>query len=522
MKKSIRIISALLCALIVSTVLPFSAFADEGGTYGIFTYEFEYGKLIITGCEVPESGEVVIPGIIGNNFVTRIGEGAFKETNVKNVYIPESVDTIDTAAFYGCTSLERISIPTTVQIVEGNAFWNCSNFETVCYYGSQFSEIESGYVSWSDIQIGDGNEFMVNAARCYHSHENAEIQTVGYTAPECETDGYSGDKYFTECGVVAEIGSVIEKNGHTSGGWKVVYEPTLDAVGKEEERCSICKELLNEREIPKLIGVEKIEINRESVEILNGSTVQLNVKVYPENASNVTVSWSSDNASVATVNNSGLVTAKGLGKAVITVTAKGENGEFTDTCEVTVLPRDFTVKWVAESGTTTETVKEGSSITKPADPEKSGYTFAGWSPDVPDVMPAKDMTFTAKFVLIAHPDTALKIEKPSVDKINYGDTLILHANITEKPETATVEWSVEGTGVEIEPSEDGMTCAVTSAGNGDVIVKAKLVDENGKDIIDEDGNCIETSRKLVSKAGFFQKLISFFKNLFGSNRIIEK
>lgn len=371
MKKSFRIISALLCVLIISTVLPFTAFAAEGGTYGIFTYEFEYGKLIITGCDVPENGVVVIPEVIGNNFVTRIGSGAFKETNVKNVYISKTVDTIDTEAFYACKSLEKISIPTTVQIVEGSAFWNCSGIENVCYYGSSFSEIESSYKSWTNIQIGDGNEFMVYAARHYHSHENAETETVGYIAPECETEGYSGDKYFKECGVIAEIGTAIEKNGHSSGGWTVVDEPTFDEEGREEERCSVCNALMNERAIPKLIGV-------------------------------------------------------------------------------------------------------------------------------------------------------FEIEKPSVEKINYGDTLILHINVTNKPETAAVEWSFDGTGVEIEPSEDGMTCAVTSTGSGDVVVKAKLVDENGDDVTDEDGNSIEASRKLVSKAGFFQKLISFFKNLFGSDRIIEK
>ncbi len=522
MKNSLKIISAALCVLIISACLPFSAFASESGTYGIFTYELEYGKAVITGCDVPESGEVVIPDIIGNNFVTRIGEGAFKGTKVKNVYIPEGVDTIDTEAFHGCLSLERISVPTSVVIVEGNAFWNCDKIKTVCYYDSQFSKTKSSYDSWSLIQIGDGNEFMNNAARCYHSHDDAEKTTVGYIAPECDVDGYTGDKYFVECGVIAEIGTVIPQNGHTSGGWNTVLDPTLDAVGKEEERCTVCKDLLDEREIPKLIGVEKVTLDKTSAEILNTATLQLNATVDPDDASNVSVKWSSDNTAVATVSNSGLVTAKGLGEAVITVTATGENGSFAAECEITVLPREFTVKWVTENGTTTETLKEGSKITKPADPEKSGYTFAGWTPDVPETMPSKNMTFTAKFALIAHPDTEINIEKPSVEKINYGDILILHANINEKPGTASVEWSVEGTGVEIVPSEDGMTCAVASTGNGDVIVKAKLVDENDADIIDANGNSIETSIKLVSKAGFFQKLISFFKDLFGSNRIISK
>ena len=40
---------------------------------------------------------------------------------------------------------------------------------------------------------------------------------------------------------------------------------------------------------------------------------------------------------------------------------------------------------------------EGSPLTLPADPRKSGYTFDGWDPQAPDVFPAQDITLTAKW-----------------------------------------------------------------------------------------------------------------------------
>ena len=48
-------------------------------------------------------------------------------------------------------------------------------------------------------------------------------------------------------------------------------------------------------------------------------------------------------------------------------------------------------------GTTTKTltVKAGDPITAPDDPTRNNYYFAGWNPDLPDVMPSKNTTFTA-------------------------------------------------------------------------------------------------------------------------------
>lgn len=64
-----------------------------------------------------------------------------------------------------------------------------------------------------------------------------------------------------------------------------------------------------------------------------GETATLVATVYPENASNKTVTWASSDSTVASVAN-GVVTAKAEGSATITVTTA--DGSFTDTCAVTV------------------------------------------------------------------------------------------------------------------------------------------------------------------------------------------
>ncbi len=67
----------------------------------------------------------------------------------------------------------------------------------------------------------------------------------------------------------------------------------------------------------------------------------------------------------------------------------------------------YTVTWDVEGVQKIETLKYGQTITKPADPTKTGYTFHAWNPEVPATMPAENKTFTAQF--LAKTDTAYKV-----------------------------------------------------------------------------------------------------------------
>ncbi len=73
-----------------------------------------------------------------------------------------------------------------------------------------------------------------------------------------------------------------------------------------------------------------------SIAVLNpDKTKQLTATVYPTNALNKNISWSSSNSSVATVSATGLVTAVANGEATITVTT--EDGSFTATSNIHVM-----------------------------------------------------------------------------------------------------------------------------------------------------------------------------------------
>ena len=89
-----------------------------------------------------------------------------------------------------------------------------------------------------------------------------------------------------------------------------------------------------------IVRVTGVTLNKETTSIVFGGTETLTAAVAPENATNKKVTWGTSDASVATVDANGVVTAKGVGEATITVTT--EDNSHQATCTVTVTAKDLT------------------------------------------------------------------------------------------------------------------------------------------------------------------------------------
>ena len=125
--------------------------------------------------------------------------------------------------------------------------------------------------------------------------------------------------------------------------------------------------------------VTDITLNTNTEMMMTGDVFQLSAEVFPENATNPQITWTSDNESAAVVNDNGVVTAVGVGSANITASA----GDVFDICVVTVVDQLFTVTFNTQGGSEVPCIRlpEGSLIATPAKSVREGYSFEGWYKD---------------------------------------------------------------------------------------------------------------------------------------------
>ncbi|MEL6534533.1 MAG: chondroitinase-B domain-containing protein [Bacteroidota bacterium] len=108
------------------------------------------------------------------------------------------------------------------------------------------------------------------------------------------------------------------------------------------------------------VPVTGVSLSPSTVTVGVGSTAQLSPTVSPSNATDPSVSYSSSNTSVATVDASGLVSGLAAGNATITVTTT--DGGFTSTAAVTVAAPSTGTNLALNKSVTTTGTADGSNV----------------------------------------------------------------------------------------------------------------------------------------------------------------
>ena len=154
----------------------------------------------------------------------------------------------------------------------------------------------------------------------------------------------------------------------------------------------------------------------------------------------------------------------------------------------------------------------GTEITAPDNPTREGYTFIGWDRDIPEIMPAENITVTAQWKDSEKPTGEIKISENSwkafLNNITFGlffkDTQTVTITAADNSgETVTVEYLLSDK--ELTKAEfDGMTFTAYTAPFGidpdnEYIIYVRLTDNAGNtDYICSDGIVLDGTSPVIT------------------------
>lgn len=162
-------------------------------------------------------------------------------------------------------------------------------------------------------------------------------------------------------------------------------EATITAKTDDGGKTAECKVTVKAKVYP----VESISLDKTSASLKVGETTTLTATVKPDNATDKTVSWSSSDASVASVEN-GVITAKKIGTTTITAKA----GDKEASCSITV---EATPVTSIELDKTSASLKVGEALTLTATikPDNATNKKVIWSSSNAEIATVEDGVVTA-------------------------------------------------------------------------------------------------------------------------------
>ena len=180
-----------------------------------------------------------------------------------------------------------------------------------------------------------------------------------------------------------EAVATVDEGGKVTA--KAEGEATITVTTKDGGKTATCKVTVTAAEV-KVTG---IKLDKSSITIGVGEEITLTPTIEPDDATDKTVTWQSNDASVAAVDETGKVTGKAAGSATIIATTK--DGGFKATCSVKVTDAGVSVTGVSlnESEIVME-VGDGAKLWETVTPSTAANKKVTWSSDKPEVADVDD------------------------------------------------------------------------------------------------------------------------------------
>lgn len=212
-----------------------------------------------------------------------------------------------------------------------------------------------------------------------------------------------------------------------------------------------------DEDVNKVVAVNSVAISPNGpITLFPGEEVTLTASIEPENSTTRKAEWSSDNSSVATVTDGGVVRALAVGTAIITAQAEGQSAICRINVEESVV--EVTSVTVAPEGPLTATVGDSITFTATVMPEDATDRVVTWTSSNPELASIDDngvmraiaaghvtiiasagtmsasVEVTIENVYVAVTDIITNVEGDLL-KLHWGETFQLELSVV--PENAT-------------------------------------------------------------------------------------
>ncbi len=278
-----------------------------------------------------------------------ITEGMFKNcVSLNSIVLPSSVEAIQDSAFSGCAALNDILIPDKTTNIKSSAFYNCDSLTTVVLnnglvsLGSNvFSDCDSLTVitipdsvksigtklfmncdQLTDVELGNGIKEIPD--QCFYECPALQTISLPYRVSKI------GNKAFGNCTGLTE--ATILRNVTSISSDAFSYPNILTIYGVSGTYAETYAGEIGATFVSIDVPATNVSLNETNLRLAKGASFQLIPSITPINFTDAT-SWKSNNTSVATVTEDGLVKAVGIGEAIISFVV----GNKKATCSVTVV-----------------------------------------------------------------------------------------------------------------------------------------------------------------------------------------
>ena len=257
--------------------------------------------------------------------ISKLSESCFEHCdNLEKIVLPYTIKSIDKSAFKECIALKEITIPRNTSSI-GTSVFSYPAKMTIYGVAGTYAEKYAGEQGIKFVAIDKKAEKVSLDKSEVTINEGQTVQLSLNVEPKDFTDEVSWKSTDTNIATVNENGLVNAKNKGTA---KIKI-----MVGEQTVYCTVTV----------VQPVTDVYLNKDSLALEALENYQLKAEVYPEEADNKELEWTSSNEKVAIVDQTGCISA--LTKGVTTITAKAKDGSNVSCqCVVTVTNNAYIVK----------------------------------------------------------------------------------------------------------------------------------------------------------------------------------